>query len=107
MPIEGIRASRRAATAAGLGVLLLAALAAPAVALNCQYQGRSDSVIRFSPGLGIVFGTFRLVNSPSACPDGSHAIQFSGAAATTSARSRRISVPRRCWSCTRGWSRSS
>jgi len=53
--------------------------------LNCQYQGHSDSVIRSGPGFGNIFGTFRLVNSPSGCPDHIKTIQFSGSSAADAA----------------------
>jgi hypothetical protein len=53
--------------------------------LNCQYQGRPDSVERSQPGFGIIFGGFRLVNSPSACPNDIQGIQFSGSSASNSA----------------------
>jgi hypothetical protein len=66
-----------------LMVLILAAgalaTAAPAHAINCQYQGRPTSVFREAPGFGVAFGTFHLINSPVACPHNIQAIQFSGA----------------------------
>src|SRR5258705_13999949 len=69
------------ALVAAVGLIVAATLPAPGYALNCQYQGHPDSVIRLSPGFGNVFGQFVLVNSPSACPDKIQAIQFSGSVA--------------------------
>ncbi|HEX9941969.1 MAG TPA: hypothetical protein VGG03_08135 [Thermoanaerobaculia bacterium] len=60
-------------------------LAAPAHAVTCQYQGRPASVIRSSPGFGIAYGNFRLVNSPSTCPSNAQAIQFGSTSSANAA----------------------
>src|SRR5712691_6172070 len=73
------------AIVAAVGLVVAATLAAPAYALNCRYQGYPESVMRLSPGFGDVFGEFRLVNSPSACPNRIQTIQFSGAVAADAA----------------------
>jgi hypothetical protein len=73
------------ALVAAVGLVVAATLPAPAYALNCQYQGHPESVVRSSPGFGVVFGQFRLVNSPSACPDQIQAIQFAGSVSAEAA----------------------
>lgn len=57
-------------------------LTAPAQAqLTCQYQGTPTSVIRMAPGIGQVWGTFSLVNSPSTCPNNIQVVAFNGTSA--------------------------
>jgi len=73
------------ALVAAVGLVVAATLPAPAYALNCQYQGHPESITRTSPGFGEIFGQFRLVNSPSACPDQVQLIQFSGSVAADAA----------------------
>ena len=77
--------ARKFAIFGAVQIALALVISTSAYALNCQYQGRPDSVIRLGPGFGGIFGAFQLVNSPNTCPGHIKTIQFSGSSAVDAA----------------------